>query len=163
MDKIRKILEVALNFEKSGQEFYRENLEKVNQKAAREIFRYLIDMEASHVKYIESLINALNDKSSIFQPPDDSDIIYEQRLQSHGLSESTYNSDLADLSILRMAYLIEKDFVEYYDNASQKADEESERALFVTLRDWEKRHADMIESFMEKIFEKHSLDFGFYG
>jgi len=163
MDKIRKILEVALNFEKSGQEFYRENVEKVNQKAAKEIFRYLMDMEASHVKYIESLINKLNGESQIFQPPDDSDIIYEQRLQSQGLSESAYNSDLADLSILRMAYLIEKDFVEYYDSASQKADVESVRTLFVTLRDWEKRHADMIKSLMEKIFEKHSLDLGFYG
>jgi len=163
MDKIRKIFEVALNFEKSGQEFYRENVEKVNQKAAKEIFRYLMDMEASHVKYIESLINKLNGESPFFQPSDDSDIIYEQRLRSQGLSESAYNSDLADLSILRMAYLIEKDFVEYYDSASQKADDESVRTLFVTLRDWEKRHADMTKSLMEKIFEKHSLDLGFYG
>ncbi|OAA28417.1 Rubrerythrin [Kosmotoga arenicorallina S304] len=163
MEKIRKILEVALNFEKSGQDFYRMNMEKVNQKLAKEIFKYLMNMEASHVKYIQSLIDELKDGKPLLQLQDYSDEMFEKRLQSQALSESTYKSDLADLSIFRMAYLIEKDFVEYYEKAAEKVEDESSKALFITLRDWEKRHAEMIKSLMEKIFEKHSLDLGFYG
>lgn len=163
MDKIRKILEVALNFEKSGQDFYRSNMEKVNQKLAKETFKYLMDMEASHVNYIQSLIDELKSGKPFLQPRDDSDEMFEKRLESQALSESTYTSDLADLSILRMAYLIEKDFVGYYEKASEEVEDQSSKALFITLRDWEKRHAEMIKSLMEKIFEKHSLDLGFYG
>ncbi|AKI96668.1 ferritin-like domain-containing protein [Kosmotoga pacifica] len=163
MYEARKLLEVALNFEKAGQEFYKSNLEKVNQALAKETFKYLMEMEAAHVKYIETLIEQLPKGEPVSVPVDDSDKTFEKRLTSQALSEGTYTSDLADLSILRMAYLIEKDFVEYYDRASKKLEDESLHALLITLRDWEKGHVAIIKALMEKIYEKHSLDLGFYG
>lgn len=165
MDKIRGILEIALNFEKSGRNFYKENLEKVNQKVAKDVFNYLMDMEASHVTYIQKLIREREEGSSISWPQDatDADSIFEKRLKSQALSNSTYSSDLADLSIIRMAYLIEKDFAEYYDNASKEIEDQSTKNMLIALRDWEKKHAEILKSLIEKIFEKHSLDLGFYG
>lgn len=52
MSDLKKILELALSFERSGQEFYKSNMEKVKQALARETFKYLMDMESSHVEFI---------------------------------------------------------------------------------------------------------------
>ena len=163
MSDMKNILEVALSFEKSGQEFYKSNMQNVNQALARETFKYLMEMETSHVEFISKMIDELEagQKIQAEHLKEDKDL-FGERLKSQGLMESTYSKDLADLSILRMAYLIEKDFVQYYDRASEKVDERAQRELLVMLRDWEKGHMELVKYLMERIYEKNALDLGFY-
>lgn len=163
MSRLKQILELALNFEKSGQEFYRSNRYNIKQVLAKDTFGYLMEMESAHVAFIEKLISQTEEGSELtYESKDEGAGKFEERLKSQALSEKSYSSDLADLSILRMAYLIEKDFVEYYEKASKEVENEEAKNLFVVLRDWEKDHVELVRTLMEKIYEKHSLNFGFY-
>lgn len=163
MSKLKQILELALNFEKSGQEFYKSNMESIKQALAKDTFGYLMEMESSHVVFIKKLILQNEEGSKLtYELKDEESDKFEDRLKSQALSDKSYNSDLADLSILRMAYLIEKDFVDYYEKASKEVESPEAKDLFMVLRDWEKGHVELVRTLMEKIYEKHSLDFGFY-
>ena len=42
MSDFKSILEVALSFEKSGREFYKNNMQRVNQIVAKKTFEYLM-------------------------------------------------------------------------------------------------------------------------
>ena len=55
-----------------------------------------------------------------------------------------------DLPVLRMAYLIEQDFVEFYEQAAQKTDGEV-RQVLETLAAWERRHAAFSSSCMIRL------------
>ncbi|MDD3460117.1 MAG: ferritin family protein [Mesotoga sp.] len=163
MSDLKSFLEIALSFEKSGQEFYRNNMQKVNQSVAKKTFGYLMDMEASHVKFIEGMIEALEDNKKVDSAlQEEAEEIFLERLKSQALSNNSYSSDLADLSILRMAYLIERDFVDYYENASKKVEDVSAKKLMVRLMNWEKGHVSLVRTLMERIYEKNAIDLGFY-
>ena len=163
MSDLKKILELALSFERSGQEFYKSNMEKVKQALARETFKYLMDMESSHVEFIKKMIEKLKTDETInIEATGEKDEIFKERLKSQALSSNTYSNDLADLSILRMAYLIEKDFVEYYGKASEKIEDDRAKKLLTTLRVWEEGHMELVKRLMERIYEKNALDLGFY-
>ena len=163
MSDFKSILEVALSFEKSGREFYKNNMQKVNQSVAKKTFEYLMEMEDSHVKFIEGMIEALEDNKEVdFALQEEEEEIFVERLESQALSNNSYSSDLADLSILRMAYLIERDFVDYYENASKNVEDTSAKKLMVKLMNWEKGHVTLVKDLMEKIYEKNAIDLGFY-
>ena len=44
-----------------------------------------------------------------------------------------------------MAYLIEKDFKEYYTNAMENADDEGARKIFERLAKWEEGHEKLFK------------------
>lgn len=78
------------------------------------------------------------------------------------MDEVPKESDIADLSILRMALLIEKDFVNYYSQASESIEDEELKTIFNMLKKWEEQHVKLIENLIEKIYNRNRLDLGFY-
>jgi len=89
----------------------------------------------------------------IFPKPDQGD--------GRKIEPENLDADLGDYSIMRMAYLIEKDFAEFYEKSSE-ANEGKVKGLLIELAGWEKKHASMIREEMEKIIARNSLDLGFY-
>jgi len=67
-----------------------------------------------------------------------------------------------DLSVLRMAYLIEKDFVEFYAKAAEHEENPEVKKVLNLLSTWEEGHRKLIEKQMETIMERNNLDLGFY-
>jgi len=56
---------------------------------------------------------------------------------------------------LRMAYLIERDFAEFYESAASQAEGEAKQVLSM-LSQWERRHESLFKMYYEKAFEEYS-------
>ena len=62
---------------------------------------------------------------------------------------------VADLPVLRMAYLIERDFSEFYAQAASQAEGEAKKTLDMLAR-WEAGHERLFKSMHDKAFQEYS-------
>jgi len=56
---------------------------------------------------------------------------------------------------LRMAYLIERDFAEFYEMTAAQATGEAKQVLTM-LSQWERRHERLFKQFFDRAFEEYS-------
>ncbi|ABR31077.1 rubrerythrin [Thermosipho melanesiensis] len=163
---IEDILKVAENFEIEGFRFYGEKKEEIRSKLAKEVLDFLQEMEKEHTEYIRNLRKAMENNEKIpVADVDRTKNFFEERLKGQAIEETPSEDDLKDLSILRMALLIEKDFVNYYDKASKKAEEIGNlelKEILENLRSWEESHVKLVEELIQRIYDKNRLDLGFY-
>ena len=155
---VRKIYEYALQREKEGKSFFQNNAERMGHAAAEGIFRKLAQEEQTHIEFIESLIEALDSDGKA-----DASIAAElnkggfflQRAKSEMLDQTVMESMVPDLPILRMAYLIERDFSEFYEMAASKTEGGAKEALTM-LAKWERGHEQLFKELHDQIFEEYA-------
>ncbi|HOO33514.1 MAG TPA: ferritin family protein [Thermotogota bacterium] len=145
MSRIMGILQYALAREEDGRSFYLSQIDKVKDKEIKRLFEYLAEMESDHVDYIASLIEAATGEKGITKedilPDEDS---YFKTREKTELPAGRHAELASDISILRMAYLIEHDFMEFYQKAADETADEGAKFVFNHLSAWEKGHRDMI-------------------
>ena len=73
---------------------------------------------------------------------DENDIFYS-RSQTENIDTTLVESDVPDMTVLRMAYLIERDYAQFYRDAIDQVDDENLKKLFATLAKWEDGHEQM--------------------
>jgi len=160
---IRDVLKLAHTRELQGMEFYSEQKEKVRHTSLKEIFSHLAEMEKGHAEYLEKQIENVGQNRSFDALPDSTeDDIFIKRMEKQKVEPSSLDADLGDYSIIRMAYLVEKDFASFYRESSKNADDGVVKDVFLRLAEWEDGHAAMLKGQMEAIIQRNALDLGFY-
>jgi len=157
------IFRIAYQMELRGMDFYQEQQNHVKMPVLKEIFWHLVKMEEGHAQYIEAQIAKI-ERSESPEPPaqDNTDNLFIERMTQQKITAADLKNDLGDYSILRMAYLIEKDFAEYYEKSAGMQDNLKTKSIFDMLAGWERGHAGMLKTQLEGIIERNSLDLGFY-
>ena len=150
MKKYEQIMRYAMQMELDGAKFFKEKAEEFTNVTTKNLFLKLAEVEMGHYRFIkEQLDNYLKtdsfDMNSEMMNIDE-ESIFKNREKSEHIDETLKESDIPDITILRMAYLIERDYAEFYRNAAEKADDEDAKKLFEKLAKWEDGH--------EKIFKK---------
>ncbi len=133
------ILKYALAREREGVSFYSEKLLKAAVPEVKEVLSNLADMEKQHVQFIMELLEKGTRGDEISLETDEPADFFEQRELSE-LSRFSLESIAGDISVVRMAYLIEKDFEEFYKKAAQESQEEDISSVFSELAHWENGH-----------------------
>lgn len=155
---IRKIYEYALQREYEGKRFFAQNAERLSHAAAVNAFRQLAAEEQQHIEFIKAQIDALGKG----EPPDTSAGLeleragfFSQRAESEMLDQTVLEAMVPDLPVLRMAYLIERDFAEFYEMAAGKSEGEAKKVLEM-LADWERGHERLFRQLHDKTFEEYA-------
>jgi rubrerythrin len=149
---IRKIYEYALAREQEGKRFFQENATRLSHAAAVGAFNRLAEEEQRHIEFIQLQLSLLDQPGGEApQMPIDPDgaEYFSQRADSESIDQTVYESMVPDLPILRMAYLIERDFVEYYETSASKADGQAKTVL-ESLAAWERNH----ERFFKQMYDR---------
>lgn len=160
--KIEDVLKLARKMELQGMDFYNEQKDRVRLPLLRDLFALLSEMEKGHAAYLGKQLENMAAGRSLDSLPENvemdkyRDIMARQKIKPEGL-----DADLGDYSIMRMAYLIEKDFAEFYEKSAAESDAEV-KGLLSKLADWEREHARMMKDEMGKIISRNALDLGFY-
>src|SRR6056297_101965 len=162
MSKILGILKYALAREEDGRSFYLGQIDKVKDKQVKETFKHLAEMEGEHVDYISSLIEKTDKGEKITK----NDVLKEEENFFVSRKETELpagrHAELAsDISIMRMAFLIEHDFMKFYQKAAEKTDDEGEKYVLNHLSQWEKGHRDMIQELYDEKMQKYWHEMGF--
>ena len=155
---IRKVYDYALQREHEGKRFFEQNAERLSHAAAQSAFRRLAAEEQKHIEFIQGLLDAL-DKDI---PPDTAVAVeleregfFSQRATSELLDQTVLEAMVPDLPVLRTAYLIERDFAEFYEMAASKAEGEAKEALEM-LAQWERGHEAFFRRIHDKAFEEYA-------
>jgi rubrerythrin len=156
---LHKIYEYALQREHEGMSFFRQNAARFSHAAVAGAFAKLADEEQKHIVFIQSLIDGLDsdgatglETGSAFE----AEGFFSQRAETEMLDQTVIESMVPDLSVLRMAYLIERDFAEFYEMAAgQVADPAAQQALKM-LAKWERGHEELFKKMHDKAFEQYA-------
>ena len=154
---VKKVYEYALQREHEGKHFFQSNAERMSHAAAAAIFRRLANEEQAHIDFIEMLIQNLESGEGAEGPILDlaQDDRFSQRAESEMLEQTVIESMIPDVSILRTAYLIERDFAEFYEMAAAKAEGEAKTALTALSR-WERGHERLFKELHDRVFEEYA-------
>ena len=155
---IFKIYQYALGREREGKRFFEENAERIQHAAARQAFKVLAGEEQKHIEYIQRQIDLL-DQGKGSNPVVEHDLepagFFDQRAASEAIDQTTLEAMVPDLPVLRLAYLIERDFAEFYEGAAAKAEGEARKVL-ETLAYWERRHEELFKALHDRAFEEYA-------
>lgn len=159
--KTTDILKIAYNMELRGRDFYENQKDKVQEPRLKKAFNYLTDMEKDHANYIKNQIDNLSNNKPIESLPQTEDKFSKVFEKEGVISSDKLDTDYGDYSIIRMAYLLEKDFVEYYDNAA-KNNEGELKEMFLSLKKWEEEHAQLMKNYLQNLIKRNSIEEKFF-
>jgi rubrerythrin len=153
---VQRVYEYALQREREGLDFFQRNAERMSHAAAVEIFHRLAAEEQKHIEFIQGLLESPEGGPSALQTGAElkQEDLFSQRAELEKLDQTTIESMVPDLPILRMAYLIERDFAEFYETAAQKAEGKDSEALKMLAR-WERGHEQLFKDIHDKLLEEY--------
>ncbi len=152
---IEKILEYALEREYEGKRFFWDNAERLRNAAAASAFRAIAAEEQKHIDFLAAQIAALNAGVPAQIPDLPPAGFFADRAQSEHIAAAIDESMISDLPVLRMAYLIERDFAEFYEMAAAKAEGEA-RQILEMLAKWEAGHERLFKRMHDELFEAYA-------
>jgi len=154
---VRRIYRYALQREYEGKHFFEQNADRMNHAAVVGAFRRLAEEEQRHIDFIQGLLDALEQANS--QQEGDTgwqrEGFFSERAASEMLDQTVVESMVPDLAVLRMAYLIERDFAEFYQSAAERTEGEARAALEMLAR-WEQGHAEFFQRLHDTAFEEYA-------
>lgn len=156
---VRKVYEYALQREHEGMRFFRDNAGRFGHAAVSGAFEKLAAEEEKHIAFIQGLLDALSstDESGLeLGAALEKEGFFSTRAESEMLDQTVIESMVPDLSVLRMAYLIERDFAEFYEMAAAQAQDEAARKSLKMLAQWERGHERLFKSMHDKAFEVYA-------
>jgi rubrerythrin len=155
---VKKIYTYALQREYEGKRFFEQNAERLSHAAAVGAFKTLAVEEQKHIDFITHLLAALEKENSpvtVMSAEIGDAGFFSQRIISEALDQTVIEAMVPDLPVLRMAYLIEKDFAEFYESAASKAEGEAKQALSM-LANWERGHERLFKMLHDRAFELYA-------
>jgi rubrerythrin len=163
MSNALNILAYAIKREEQGEQFYKENFKKVNSEATRAILESLAEMEKEHADLLRGRYEALNKTGEWLPVLEDikGASVFQVRFETEKTTKADLQSDLSDITILRMAYLIENDLAEFYKKAADSIDNPEGKKLFLALSEWEVEHKNALYKVYMEHFHENWFDAAF--
>ena len=152
---IAKILGYALERENEGKRFFTENAGRLQNAAAVGAFKAIAAEEQKHIDFITAQIAALTSGVPAGVPELPRAGFFADRAFSESIEQTVSESMVSDLPVLRMAYLIERDFAEFYGMAARNADGDAKKVLEMLYR-WESGHERLFKRLHDSLFEKYA-------
>jgi rubrerythrin len=156
---IIKIYQYALQREYEGRDFFRKNAGRFGHAAVIGVFENLAEEEEKHIAFIQGLIDALEGKGPA---PLEAGRAMEEagffsaRAQSEMLDQTVIEAMVPDLAVLRTAYLIERDFAEFYEMSADKVKDPVAQKSLQMLGRWERQHEKLFKTMHDKAFEEYA-------
>jgi rubrerythrin len=158
---ILKIFIYALQREYEGKRFFEQNADRLSHSTAVQAFKTLAGEEQRHIEFIQAQIDALDQGKS---PDFDFGLelekagFFSDRATSEVLDQTVAEAMVPDLPVLRMAYLIERDFAEFYESAAARlpANEVQAVKVLTMLSYWERAHERLFRYLHDQAFERYA-------
>lgn len=157
MDTIR-VLRYALEREKEGKRFFEQNAERLGNPAAVKAFKAIAEEEQRHIEFISAELEkfgaAVGKGTEPSLPPTG---FFAERADSEFIEQAVAEAMVADLPVLRMAYLIERDFAEFYDTSARSAEGEAKMTLEM-LAKWESGHEKLFKRLHDEAYARYTSE-----
>jgi rubrerythrin len=146
LDATLAALQMAIQTEIDGHSFYQEFAERTGDPNAQAMFERLAQDEIMHLELLrktKAMLEASGEwaeyKGVTLDRIEGAPIFSRERVEQNVVA---YTSDL---SALRVAYLIEKDAVDFYFHAAANTDDPDGKRMFCDLTEMERGHLRLLE------------------
>lgn len=157
MDTTR-VLRYALEREKEGKRYFEENADRLGNPAAVKAFKAIADEEQRHIDFITAELKKLGaEKSEGNTPSLPPAGFFAERADSEFIEQAVAEAMVADLPVLRMAYLIERDFAEFYTTSARNAEGEAKKTLEM-LAKWESGHEKLFKRLHDEAYARYTAE-----
>lgn len=158
--KVVNILKYALDMELNGHNFFKEKADSFQDPTTRALFTQLAGVEMEHYNLIKGELDQYTQSPEDFTVNEeilsrDESSIFNQREGSEHLDTTLVESDVPDVTILRMAYLIERDFKEFYAEAVELVEDENVKTLLTRLSNWEQGHETLFKREYDRLKKEY--------
>jgi rubrerythrin len=161
----KEIIAFAMNMEQQGQKFYESFMHQVDNPDAKKWFEILADTEKEHYEILKKQLDQLNTDGAWLLPEDITSIndpeLFQRRQASEAVDPKEQKYSLSDLTVLRMAYLIENDFAEFYKKSIDQVEDAAGKQMLHTLFEWENEHRRIFYDEYKKAMESNWFDQSF--
>jgi len=162
MNKVKSIMEFAIRMEKNARDFYSYYAGLAKSEETKKLFFELSEIENNHALHLQKKYDSLgfeNPPKAISWVVDDT----SRSIDPHIIAD---NSDLlavdgkgdTDISIIRMAFLIEDDFAHFYGKAVDAVEEQDIKDFLNEMKNWEIQHKDMFYAKYTKLLNEQWSD-----
>ena len=156
---IRKIYEYALGREHEGRDFFQTNAARFSHAAVEGAFKSMAAEEEKHIRFIQALIAGLDGEGATGLDTGsalEAEGFFSLRAETEMLDQTVIESMVPDLTVLRMAYLIERDFAEFYEMAAGRVEDGAAQKALNMLARWERGHEELFKKMHDKAFELYA-------
>lgn len=154
-----RVIKMAMEMELYGHNFYKDNSEKSKNLQTRSVFKKLSEVELEHYKYLKELLKRYVDEEKIDKdlelPKEDADEFFDKRKEDENLDQTLEQSMIPDMNVLRMAYLIEQDFRDYYKNMATKVEDDTLKEILNHFSTWEDGHAKLFKKEYDALMDQY--------
>ncbi len=162
LDATLTALQMAIQTEIDGHNFYQKFAERTDDPQARRMFERLAQDEIMHLELLRNTKAMLEQSGEwaeyrgvSLEPPGGAPIFSRERVKQNVVA---YTSDL---SALRVAYLIEKDAADFYTHAAAQTDDVNGRRMFRDLAEMERGHLRLLEGEYNFLMDQFQMAMGF--
>ena len=149
-------LQMAIQTEIDGFNFYQRFAEQTEDPDAQAMFERLAQDEVMHLELLRNTRTELKDSCQWADYKGlPLDLVKGSPIFSRERVEQNIVAYTSDLSALRMAYLIERDFAEFYEMAAGKSEGEAQKVLAM-LAHWERGHERLFKHLHDRAFEEYA-------
>jgi rubrerythrin len=162
LDAALAVLQMGIQTEIDGYHFYQNFGQRTSDPKAKEVFERLARDEMAHLELLRN-VKAMLEQSgqwAEYQSPipdatPGAPIFSRERVEQNVVA---YTSDL---SALRLAYLIEKDAVDFYRRAAEGTADPEGQHLFRDLAEMERGHLRLLEAEYSFLLDQFQMTMGF--
>jgi rubrerythrin len=162
MDAVLTALQMAIQTEIDGVNFYQKFAAQTQDSAARAMFRRLAQDEVMHLELLQNTRAMLEEsgewaeyKGVALNEIEAAPIFSRERVEQNVVE---YTSDL---SALRVAYLIEKDAMDFYSHAAEQTGDPNGKRMFADLAEMERGHLNLLEGEYNFLRDQFQTAMGF--
>ncbi len=162
LDATLTALQMAIQTEIDGHNFYQKFAERTDDPKARRMFERLAQDEIMHLELLRNTKAMLEQSGEwaeyrgvSLEPLTGAPIFSRDRVEQNVVA---YTSDL---SALRVAYLIEKDAVDFYIHAAAQTDDPNGQRMFRDLAEMEQAHLRLLEGEYTFLLDQFQMAMGF--
>lgn len=162
LDATLTAIQMAIQTEIDGYNFYQRFAEQTQDAHARAMFQRLAREEVTHLELLRNNKAMLEESGEWIKyqevplgAVEGAPIFSRERIEQNIVA---YTSDL---SALRVAYLIEKDAVDFYSRAAGQTDDPNGKRIFLDLVRMEQGHLDLLQGEYEFLRGQFQTAMGF--
>ena len=156
------VLQMGIQTEIDGYHFYHDFGQRTSDAKAKEVFGRLAQDEMAHLELLRG-VKAMLEQSGQWAAHErpiptatpGAPIFSRARVEQNVVA---YTSDL---SALRLAYLIEKDAVDFYQRAAEGTPDPEGQRLFRDLAEMERGHLRLLEGEYNYLLDQFQMTMGF--
>jgi rubrerythrin len=162
MDATLAALEMAIQTEIDGYAFYTKFARQTQDDNAQDMFERLAQDEVMHLELLRNTKAMLEENGQWLE--------YQGMSQKRAQGAPIFSRErveqnlvgyTSDLSALRLAYLIEKDAVDFYRRAAEQTGDPDGKRMFLDLVKMEQAHLDLLEGEYNYLQGQFQMAMGF--